>query len=125
MNESVHNGQLLESLITKAGYSINEVVDRTGKGRSTIWRWLNNPELDYRKILLVAEAINIDVSNAFPEIEHLKHNETRSESERKLDDNHFRGKYYALLEKHQTLMEEFKVLLEERAEYGKDKGEKE
>ena len=124
MNTTTHRGETLNRIIEQKGISPQELADRLGKGRTTIWRWLCDADLPDRKVLLIADAIAEDVSKLFPEIEKLKHLDDRSTKEKSLDDNHFRGKYYDLLEKYNDLIEKHNIILEERAEYYTESGGK-
>lgn len=65
-----HIGNLLKRAISAGGYNQAEVADKVGKGRNTIQRWLNTPNLGLKEVREVQEALpNLYMKNVYDALE--------------------------------------------------------
>ena len=87
--------------------------------RNTIYRWMNKPNLQLRKLQKIAEVLGADISTELPEILKIEEEKRKSILEAERDDETItmKTKYLLLLEKHTHLLEELSQLKEEVAKY--------
>ena len=116
---SMHRGRYIKNLIKENEFSISEVAKRISVSRNTIYRWINSEKLQFVKMMKVADAINVDISIDFPEMERIKTDQKKKLlAEDRTDESiTIKTKYMRLLEKHTSLLEEYSQLKEEMAKY--------
>jgi hypothetical protein len=107
-----HRGLYIKEIVKKSGLDVNEVIERIGISRSTLFKWYLKSDLDNVKMFRVAKAINHDIAIDFPEIDFLNKKRQTTNDVVEVQDN-FKVKYYELLEKYNVVLEE------NRAIYGK------
>lgn len=67
-----HIGNLLKRAISAGGYNQAEVADKVGKGRNTIQRWLNTPNLGLKEVREVQVALpNLYMKGVYDALEEV------------------------------------------------------
>jgi predicted DNA-binding transcriptional regulator AlpA len=114
--EKIHRGQWLQARINEnRALTIEMVSEIIGIHRSAIYKWFQKPNLEYRKMKILCDFLNVDLRDTFPESAILYQNQYQTNME-------YHKKYFELLEKHQQLSEKYNALLEETLEARKNKG---
>jgi len=111
----VHQGQLLERVIRREGYSISEVARLTKVNRRSVYNWFRQETLRPEIICKIGLALGHDFSQEFPNL-YLHHRPIHTEEKSSLsiqqkdfiddstDDIYWKDKYIDLLEKHNKLL---------------------
>lgn len=107
------NGEWLRQQMDNQGFNVDETAVRAGTGRTTIWRWLNNPELDKKRMKIIADAIGIDLRDHFEGFDPFY-----EEIPEKVD---YKQKYVELLEENRDLNN---IVRDYEEKYGKLPGQK-
>src|SRR5215217_696865 len=128
MQTILHQGQLIERVIRRNGYSITEIANYTHVNRRSIYNWFNQRYVKPSNILMVGKAIGYDFSQDFPELsewlsDQIKKTLKRLDTPEQLEMNpaeaaiaeEWKSKYIALLERHNevlTLLSEMTAVAE-------------
>jgi lambda repressor-like predicted transcriptional regulator len=64
----LHQGQIVEKIVRKNGYSISAIARIINVNRRTVYNWFNLPILKTSVIYQIAQAIKHDFSVEFPEL---------------------------------------------------------
>jgi len=67
----MHRGEWLKNRIDALGYNVYSVADELQVVRTTVWRWLQKEEMPFTKMKMVADVLNIDLREDFPETSFL------------------------------------------------------
>jgi len=67
----MHRGEWLKNRIDALGYNVDSVADELQVVRTTVWRWLQKEEMPFTKMKMVADVLNIDLREDFPETSFL------------------------------------------------------
>lgn len=105
-----HRGQYMKQLIKKSGSNFNDVHFGLAIGRTTLYRWLQDPNLSFINMAKIAEFIGEDISQDFPKAIKAIEFERSKEFNNEMDPQTIREKYFALLEKHNELLEKYMML---------------
>lgn len=109
----MNNGEWLRQQLDNQGFNIDEAAYRAGVGRSTLWRWLNNPDLDKKRMKIVADAIGIDLRDSLEGFD--------SFYEKAPETVDYKKKYVELLEENRDLNN---IVRDYEEMYGKLPGQK-
>ena len=106
-----HNGQITEYLVRKHGYSITDLAINLNVNRRSIYNYFQNRNLKPDIILKIGLVIRHDFSKEFPDlfaaedfIVLAKQNQATSHKLNDSDEEVWKEKYIALLEKHSNLL---------------------
>ena len=107
-------GQILAALVEASGLKKEDVALRAGYSRSAYYKHVENPNLDYHILIAYGKAINHDFTQEFPEMPRyeLEDPETiyvrlpKTVDEAVLQRDFWRNKYFDLLEKYTSIIEE-------------------
>lgn len=106
-----HHGQYIEKIIRRNGYSITDIARLARVNRRSVYNWFNLPRLRPNTIKIIGEAMQCDLSDAFPEIAEYSDNNRDSadtmncveqKSYQQID--YWKNKYIELLEKYTELL---------------------
>ncbi|HKG06523.1 MAG TPA: hypothetical protein VKB19_08710 [Pedobacter sp.] len=117
MQTILHQGQLIERVIRRNGYSITEIANYTHVNRRSIYNWFNQRYVKPSNILMVGKAIGYDFSQDFPELSEWQLDQI-TENPKKLQvpkhvgikpaktvvNEEWQSKYITLLERHNELL---------------------
>lgn len=108
-----NRGEFLNKIITQKGINIGKLMTRMGYHRTTYYTHINQPELDYSILSKYAKEIPYDFAIEFPEMRLYNYspeseNNIRSIKDIEADRNKWKEKYYDLLEKYNSLLEQSK-----------------
>lgn len=68
MKTEVSRGERLRDVIKQSGMTVSFIASKLKITRSTIHTWMNDDELDFKKIKKIGDVINYDFSKDFPEM---------------------------------------------------------
>lgn len=106
-------GEIVKKAIRKQGFKVNKIAELLGRSRRSMYDVFNKPDVSLDLIIELEKIIHYDFS---AEIKELKKYRNANEVSNASDDEHnyhkdyYKNKYYELLEKYNTLMEELVVL---------------
>ncbi|HKG07965.1 MAG TPA: hypothetical protein VKB19_15975 [Pedobacter sp.] len=117
MQTILHQGQLIERVIRRNGYSITEIANYTHVNRRSVYNWFNQRYVKPSNILMVGKAIGYDFSQDFPELSKCQLDQI-TENPKKLQvqehvgikpaetvvTEEWQSKYITLLERHNELL---------------------
>jgi transcriptional regulator with XRE-family HTH domain len=122
--EKANHGAILRQLWKKSKMSLEEIAQLSGYSRSSLYRWMEFPEVEARILYNVSVVVGIDISDQVEEVAQLreeimrgeqlaKEEELRRQPKQQMIEN-FKDRYMMLLEKYSNLQSE---LREQQAEY--------
>lgn len=104
----MHRGQLVEKIIRKSGFSLTRLSKKLDISRNTLYNRFENPNLGYRFIMEVGNAIHYDFTIDFPnmkaEIEKINDAPIHIIDRDTLEILRAESKYIHLLEKYTKLL---------------------
>lgn len=106
-----HRGEILNKIVTQLNVNKTKLAERIGYDRTTYYSHIKKADLDFAILWAYGKAIPYDFTKEFPEMrKYIPEDdiEIRSFEDMKLDRDKWREKYYSLLEKYNTLLEESK-----------------
>ena len=116
----MHRGKILHEATKVHPSSIKEIVESAGFKYGTFFKHIKIKDLSYSIIAKYGRAMRKDFSNEFPEMSNLVINTVTKSSDKggsieqiNLDLQELQAKYSALLEKHNTVIEELYSLKEQ------------
>jgi predicted transcriptional regulator len=105
-----HRGEIVEKAVRQNGYPLTKLAIRLGKSRRWIYNAFENAQLSIDYILAIGKIIHYDFSE---EIDELKGTSSTIEESsfqpytaQSKDVDYWKMKYYELLEKYNTLLED-------------------
>ncbi len=108
-----HRGQVLAAVVEATGLNKEEVAVKAGYSRSSYYKHIDNPDLDFHILIAYGRAMKHDFTDEFPEMpryllqdpeEPYPQPLTLDEAIRQRD--YWKDKYIEMLEKYNRLMEE-------------------
>lgn len=113
MSEGKNRGEFLNKIITQKGTNIGKLLERMGYHRTTYYNHIKQSKLDYAILAKYAKEIPYDFTTEFPEMRQYNYspeseNNIRSIKDIEADRNKWKEKYYDLLEKYNSLLEQSK-----------------
>lgn len=104
-----HRGEIVEKAVRQSGYPLTKLVARLGKSRRWIYNAFENAQLPIDHILRIGKIIHHDFSDEIDEFKGISIQTEESfmtaYSTPSKDAEHWRTKYYELLEKYNALLE--------------------
>lgn len=104
-----HRGEIVEQAIRKSGYSISKIAEKLGKSRRWMYLMFDNPNVALDIILEIGNIIHVDFSNDIKAINKVVSEPQEKYGEQQKDIQHWKDKYYALLEEHLELLKKLKA----------------
>lgn len=115
----MHRGQHISGIIQQLGLSKTTVAQRLKVNRTTLYNWLNDPELPWFRIKEIGEALKYDFSEDFPEFPYATeggYTSTEDPLQRyttleecRVQYRRLEVKYYRLMERYLALVEKYKL----------------
>jgi hypothetical protein len=105
----VHRGQLLKRIVKNSDLSITTIAKRAGYSRATYYNHIEVKSLSLGILERYGNALGHDFSMEIPEISQIKsftEREPLSIQEAIMQRDQWRSKYFELIEKYKTLLEE-------------------
>jgi hypothetical protein len=106
-----HRGEIVNERIRQSGLKITKIVGKLNISRSTLYAWIENPQLDWDSILEIGKIINYDFSKDFTEItstvnvsEPLSDYKKTTLPECLKERDEWKDKYISLLESHNLIL---------------------
>jgi hypothetical protein len=110
---SKHHGEILEEAVKKSGISVTALVEKVRYSRSAYYKHILESDLSFDILEQYGKALKYDFSIDLPEMKKTRFEEDPEEYSQPTtieqaiqQKDYWRNKYYALLEKHQQLLEE-------------------
>lgn len=110
-----HRGEIVGRVLDELGIKRTQLAEKLGVHRDTIRNWVLQADLEFEKIRRIGLHIGYDFSQDFPdypytakplsEIGGKKEPEFLTIDECVVDRDHWREKYYTLLERHSELQD--------------------
>lgn len=112
-NNNIHHGELLREAADKSDLTITQISKRAGFNRTTFYNHIENPVLPYHVLEKYAKVLAYDFIKFIPEMEKFKQFEEPSTLYKKPETieeaidqrEHWKNRYYELLERYNDLME--------------------
>ncbi|WP_454802901.1 hypothetical protein [Mucilaginibacter phyllosphaerae] len=105
---SKHQGQIVEYVVRRNGYSLSDLANELKVNRRTIYNWFKSETLRTDIIFNVGKVVRHDFSNEFPEIFVTEEFEFKakyfSPNIETAQENSYKDKYITLLEKYNDLL---------------------
>ena len=76
MDNTTHDGNIVRRLLRERGHSIKWLAKVTGKDRTTWGRKLKSAEIEESYLLLLQEALKLDITKFFPRLCNFTKNDT-------------------------------------------------
>jgi len=112
----MHRGEYLKNLIKQNGESVSSVAAGTGIGRTTVHRYINDPDLRIDKLVAISQFLGVDISK---EINGAKEYYDRIEKEEGFNVDvkniSLQQKYMGLMEKYTKLQSDYIQLQKENS----------
>lgn len=111
-----NRGAIIAKLIEDNGMRLQEVAEQLGIGRTTIWRWMNDPKLSLKKMNRVADLFGVN-NYSFSKLAY-------PDGEKKIVEEEtieIKDKYVLILEQNNRLIKENSELKEKLFEKERDK----
>lgn len=108
----IHRGEILRKATGNSDLNIKQITKRAGYSRSSYYNHIGDPDLSYDILMAYGKAMQYDFTKDLPEMNKYLFEDpsesytilTVEEAMRQRD--HWRDKYYDLLEKYHKLVEE-------------------
>ncbi|SKB30576.1 Putative ATPase subunit of terminase (gpP-like) [Parapedobacter luteus] len=120
MKEQLHQGQLLERIVRRNGYSVSEFAKMVHVNRKSVYNWFKRKQLSPDILFKVRSVIKTDFTNEFSKLantvvlddEHLPVDSMHQESEPGFEEtdeleaayHYWKDKYVDLLEKYNEFL---------------------
>jgi hypothetical protein len=106
-----HRGEIIERAVRNSGIKLTTIAKRLGKTRQWIYLIFENPNVPLDVVLTIGKIIYYDFSNEITSLQNTqKIEENVSPEYKKLDENYWKEKYFALMEEHHALMKKIALL---------------
>ncbi|RYY62234.1 MAG: hypothetical protein EOO05_03530 [Chitinophagaceae bacterium] len=109
----LNRGQVLSSVVESTRINKEKVAVKAGYSRSSYYKHISNPDLDFHILTAYGKAIQYDFTEQFPDMpKYMVYDpEENYDAPKSLDDalkqrDSWKDKYYDLLEKYNSMMEE-------------------
>ncbi len=108
---NIHRGEILQAVVKRSDLNISQIVKRTGYSRSSYYNHIAIVDLAFEILESYGKVLHYDFSEEFPEmIRYVSFEEPDVEyknvDQLKKERDRWRDKYFNLLEKYNTLIEE-------------------
>nr|WP_294897762.1 hypothetical protein [uncultured Pedobacter sp.] len=104
-----HRGKIVKKIVEDSGVNVTVIREKTGKSRTTLYRWFDEDDLPYAKIELIGSAINHDFTQEFPDMvvsEPVGEYRVKSNLQLQAEVEFWRDKYIRLLERYNKILGE-------------------
>lgn len=109
----LNRGQVLSTAVEASRINKEKVAVKAGYSRSSYYKHISNPDLDFHILAAYGKAIGYDFSDQFPEMPRYmvydpeeNYQSPQTIAEAIVQRDAWKDKYYELLEKYNILMEE-------------------
>jgi transcriptional regulator with XRE-family HTH domain len=108
-------GQILEKAVRQSGYPITKLAKRIGYTRQHVYNLFAQQQVDLQLLDEIGKIINVDFGDKVKSLKKYSSNETQETNTHNIADKEdFKNKYYALLEEHNKLLKEYKILVKNK-----------
>ena len=107
----VHRGEVLNRIVTLYNVNVTKLAERAGYDRTSYYSHIKKEDLRFEILAAYGRAIPYDFTKDIPEMSAYvieNDQEIKEFEEMKADRDKWKDKYYMLLEKYNTLLEEKK-----------------
>jgi len=112
-NTKLNRGQVLSTAVEATRINKEKVAVKAGYSRSSYYKHISNPNLDYHILTAYGKAIQVDFTEQFPDMPKYmlydpeeNYHAPKSIDEAVIQRDAWKDKYYELLEKYNVLMEQ-------------------
>jgi hypothetical protein len=105
----VHRGELLKKAVKDSGIPVTTLIKRMQFSRTSYYNHIDNKDLPLDILAQYGKALGIDFSVKFPQLKHVENfiNKAPLNIEDAISEiNYWKDKYYELLEKYNSSIEE-------------------